>query len=266
MKSDSNYQVLDFYKTIIEITCERVSLHLKNNFIHKVKYDITYELKKRWLYRTKHALENLDKNYKHFYDKNQKFSESQKDYENSYKNLNHSSFPVICTLVWDFYKYYDNKNQKITNFKLWVWGCLISHIIDEGTYPLPSRFLQRDFSLPKKIKLRNFSTKKSAYDKFMGIFYQDIFKNMNSYKIQTYKNNSNKINYSKIKNTSDLSLDPITSSEQELDKNNSKNFIVSMVEKIYRRNTKWRVILKDGVICINDKEMFFNFCKCELFW
>ena len=45
-----------------------------------------------------------------------------------------------------------------------------------------------------------------------------------------------------------------------------KNFILAVIERLYRRNIKWRVILKDGILHLNEKDLLFNLCKCEFFW
>ena len=47
---------------------------------------------------------------------------------------------------------------------------------------------------------------------------------------------------------------------------NKQNFILSVAERVFRRNNKWRVILKDGILNIDGKDLLFNSCKCEFAW
>jgi hypothetical protein len=65
----------------------------------------------------------------------------------------------------------------------------------------------------------------------------------------------------------DSSLDELESNRSERsDKAPVPNFLLAIIEKVYRRNTKWTIAFKDGVLNINKKDFLFNSCKCEFFW
>ena len=118
----------------------------------------------------------------------------------------------------------------------------------------------------------NTSYQKNFYDKYSDF----LVKGFNFYenagmKLQIQK----KINK---KNKEILLTDEIDSLELNIDEDSysnenddteekiPKNFILAITEKVYRRNTKWRIILKDGILHMNEKDFLFNSCKCEFFW
>jgi len=65
----------------------------------------------------------------------------------------------------------------------------------------------------------------------------------------------------------DFSIDELESNRSEkYDKTSAPNFLLAVIEKVYRRNTKWTIAFKDGILNINKKDFLFNSCKCEFFW
>ena len=236
------------------------------------------ELKNRWKLRVDTLIDSMNGSWSKFQDycsqKNDKY----------FLNVNKKvfscqfCFPSICSLSWDLYKISKPKENKTSNFKLWVWNCMISGIINEGNLPVPSFLLFKKNGLSVRLITRaNFLKTSETKDKNIFISIKKL-KNPNNnlreskFLSLNYNGNSIKLAKNLLGSIEKDSSEETSGEEVEsnlCEKNNNScppNFLLAVIEKVYRRNTKWTIVLRDGILNINKKDFLFNFCKCEFFW
>ena len=208
--------------------------------------------------------------------KNEKFGLS----ENKKIFFYNFCFPSICSLSWDFYKTFKQRENRVSNFKLWVWNCMISGVVNEGNLPISSLLLfKKNFPQLKTITRAKFL--KLSIKKKKNIFsvigslknknnYNKLFQNKISLlniKHHSLKSNENFFGKKEKDWSEEDSIEDVESTHLEkYEKICPPNFLLAVIEKVYRKNTKWTIVLKDGILNINKKDFLFNSCKCEFFW
>jgi hypothetical protein len=181
----------------------------------------------------------------------------------------------------EFFSQSHPKRQHKSGFKSWIWNILISKIIIENVYPLQS-IDTKIFPYRKKFKIFNNFTNFNNLKKNRNIFFKY------KYSIKKYRNQTTEggnlsalaerfTNHIQIKSKEILSknsssieseIDEEIDSQlsEENDEHLKPNFIVANVEKVYRKCSKWRVFLKEGILHVDGKDLLFNSCKCEFSW
>ena len=270
--------LLEVYTLIIEKTAVSLKNYLKVNKKKSGKFDIVNELKKRWKVRIDFLIDSMNGSWSKLQDscdlKRNNFNVSAKNFPTDF------CFPSICSLSWDLYKYYGLKEHKASNFKLWVWNCMISGVVNDGNLPVSStmffkeNFFYKRFITRAKFLKKPHKTKKNVFE-WIGKTRKkgdDQISNENRVSILKIENHPLKIHEKLIEGkdkelSDDFSFDELESNRSErFDKNPVPNFLLAVIEKVYRRNTKWTIAFKDGIININKKDFLFNSCKCEFFW
>ena len=281
MKPEDSVSTLsEVYFRIIEKTCNALKNYLNKTQKNSNRFDIVEELKKRWIQRIELLISSMNGSWSKFQD-----SCIQKNNKETFKEdkkilLHNVCFPSICSLSWDLYRYSKPNRYKTSNFKLWVWNCMISSIANSGNMPMPSFLFSRNTNFPMKLIGRT-KVSKSSKKINKNIFY--IIKNLKKQNQKTILNNTN-IFFPNIIGVSKRAKDKLAGNlekdlseeisveefesnlEENLEKTYAPNFLLAVIEKVYRRNTKWTVILKDGILNINKKDFLFNSCKCEFLW
>mmetsp|Transcript_41482 Transcript_41482/g.100238 ORF Transcript_41482/g.100238 Transcript_41482/m.100238 type:complete len:207 (+) Transcript_41482:344-964(+) len=203
----------------------------------------------------------------------------QKKIERPIYPLSVINFPLVCNLSWDFFQFSTVNIEKISGFKSWVWNCLISQMINEGVFP--SQSMKAKIKRKKKTPLEKFFSspinifkyEKNWFNKYGSFLEENLDFFFDPKKNSTLAEKKN-FQEEKDQNFSNL-IDSLGSElDEELESNEiggveekiPKNFILAITEKVYRRNTKWRITLKDGILHLNEKDLLFNSCKCEFFW
>ena len=273
-----NSTLAEVYFKIIERTTEGLNFYLNSNKKKNFRFDIVKELKNRWKLRVDLLIDSMNGSLSKFQDsciqKNEKYVLNSNK-KNPFPSF---CFPSVCSLSWGLYKYSKPNENKHSNFKLWIWNCIISGIINEGKFPVPSYLLFKNFiplkSLTKARSLKNLV----KMDK-------NIFISIKNLKNQNQNNTRNiDICFSKYSNTypilaknitestekdlsEDISVEELESNlNEKIERSSPPNFLLAVIEKVYRRNTKWTIVLKNGILNINKKDFLFNLCKCEFFW
>mmetsp|Transcript_47757 Transcript_47757/g.112712 ORF Transcript_47757/g.112712 Transcript_47757/m.112712 type:complete len:229 (+) Transcript_47757:81-767(+) len=188
-------------------------------------------------------------------------------------------FPLVCMLSWDFFRKTHLEGGRVPGFKSWVWNCLISRVVAEGVFPSQSivknSFKSYNFSkIQKKKPSRQPSSEKKDYFSNYSTLSNNKKKigfegkiNVISILKKTKKGNPrflSMVDSDSIGEENDEEIENQVSEETE--ETTPNNFILAIADKVFRRNTKWRVILKDGILHVNGKDLMFNICKCEFFW
>lgn len=267
--------VNEVYSHVINVTVESLRKYLEKKKKISFRFNVTSELKSRWQARINCLFYTLEGSWVKFQETGSKFNEFQKKNENMNIPISILNFPLVCNLSWDFFHAFSNDLRKFSGFKSWVWNCLISQVINEGGFPSQS------FKLKKKKKSKNFPEKTNSYTKIgakYGKNFFDKYQNFLEKGLCLFLISNHHPTSSKKKNheviivdapeTIDSELDEEFESNgtEEVDEKVPNNFILALTEKVYRRNTKWRILLKDGILHMNEKDFLFNSCKCEFFW
>jgi len=271
--------VNEVYSYVINVTVESLRKYIDKSKKKSYRYNIPNELKSRWQARINCLFYSLEGSWSKFQETGAKFTEFPKKIENPVYPLSVLNFPLVCNLSWDFFQFFTINIGKISGFKSWVWNCLISQMINEGVYPSQSMKIkikkkeekpsEKLFSCQKEVS----KYEKNFFNKYF-IFLEEsqnffLYKNSNlslDRKISTEKVNDQTFSNSIDSLDSELDEDVESHEMDESEEKIPKNFILAVTEKVYRRNTKWRIILKDGILHLNEKDLLFNSCKCEFFW
>lgn len=271
--------VNEVYSHVIEVTVESLKKYLEKTRKNSFRYNVLAELKSRWQARINCLFYSLEDSWLKFQEAGTKYSDFTKKVESSNIPISVLNFPLVCNLSWDLYQYLGLNISKISGFKSWVWNSLVSQMINEGVYPCQSMKIK--LKKTKIIQPMNAHFVENIYSKYGKNSFAK-YTNFLTNGLNFYVNPTNKLTLSKktvcqnyeetilLHNFDSLGseLDEEIES-QEIDENEEKipkNFILAVTEKVYRRNTKWRIILKDGILHMNDKDLLFNSCKCEFFW
>jgi len=280
MKTDKKISTLsDVYSRIIEKTVDSLKIHLNSIPRKNFKFNIAHELKTRWNVRVNLLIDSMNGSWSKFQDSCVEKDEISELNENQQISSRNFCLPSICSLSWDFYRHTQLNEVKTSNFKLWVWNCMVSGSLNHGNYlPIPSFLFFRKKRLCLKFVDRSEFLKNSK-NKIKNVFkLTSLIKNKTEKirKIDASFSSSSKISSKAIENPLDIvekdfseetSVEDLESNTCEKNnKNPIPNFLLASIEKVYRRNTKWTVILRDGILNINKKDFLFNFCKCEFFW
>lgn len=274
-----NSTLADVYSGIIEKTVNSLKIHLESIQKKPLKFDIADELKKRWKLRVDLLIESMNGSWSKFQDsclEKKGFNEIKETPQNFIGNF---CLPSICSLSWDLYRYYRPSGSKTSNFKLWVWNCMISGKINNGNYfPVSSFLFFKKASSPlkscsrSKLKIYSKKTEKNIFKWTHQLRNEtEKLKKLDISQFNFYKNslkcNENSTEYIEGDFSEDTSIEDLDGPVSgKFNKNHTPNFLLAVIEKVYRRNTKWTVILKDGILNINKKDFLFNLCKCEFFW
>ena len=278
-KSNLHSTVNGVYFYVIDLTVEALKKYLEKSKKEKQKFNIPNELKVRWQARINCLFHSLEGSWSRFQEYGTKNNEPIDKNELLSSSHTVAYFPLVCTLSWDILRQFRSRNEKISGFKSWVWNCLIGRVVSEGVYPQQSFILnvkktisikkiQSQENLKQKIKY-----KKDIYSQYGLIINENYSLNADSKtKIlllskKIFLSNNNKIiKYDSELLGSEFDQDIESQIVEETEENTPSNFILSIADKVYRRNTKWRVFLKDGILHINGKDLLFNICKCEFYW
>nr|UXY87891.1 transcription initiation factor IIA subunit 1 [Cryptomonas curvata] len=277
-KNNFHSTVNGVYFYVIDLTVEALKKYLEKFKNEKNKYNIPNELKTRWQARINCLFHSLEGSWSRFQEYGSKNNEIADKIEVTSSSKVISCFPLVCTLSWDILRQFRSRNEKISGFKSWVWNCLIGRVVSEGIYPqqsfilnvkkIPStKKIQRQQNLKYRVKY-----KRDIFNQYALIISENFNLNVNpktkflllSKKI--FHSNNNIITYDSEFLGSEFDKDIESQLMEETEENTPSNFILSVVEKVYRRNTKWRVFLKDGILHISGKDLLFNLCKCEFYW
>uniref|UniRef100_A0A7S0VUS0 Uncharacterized protein n=1 Tax=Hemiselmis tepida TaxID=464990 RepID=A0A7S0VUS0_9CRYP len=279
-KSPSRSIVNEVYSHVINVTVESLRKHIEKSKKKKFsRFDIPNELKSRWQARLNCLFYSLEGSWLKIQETSTKFNEFPKKIERPFYPLTVINFSLVCNLSWDFFQFSKTKNEKISGFKSWVWNCLVSQMINEGVYP--SQSMKTKMKKKKKTSLEKFFSSPVTIFKYennwfnkYGYFLEenlDFFfdSNKNSTVVEKkFFQNEKDQNFSNLVDSLGSELDEDLESYEigEVEEKTPKNFILAVTEKVYRRNTKWRIILKDGILHLNEKDLLFNLCKCEFYW
>jgi hypothetical protein len=277
-KSNFHSTVNGVYFYVIDLTVEAVKKYLEKSKKEKNKYNIPNELKIRWQARINCLFHSLEGSWSRFQEYGSKCKEStdKNELQSSMQIITY--FPMVCTLSWDILRQFRNRNEKISGFKSWVWNCLIGRVVSEGVHPQQSFILnikkkicdkkiQRQQNLKYKVKY-----KRDIFNQYKFIIGNNCNLNLNfktkilSFSKKNFSSNNKIVTHDSELLGSEFDQDIESQLVQENEENVPSNFILSIAEKVYRRNTKWRVFLKDGILHINGKDLLFNLCKCEFYW
>mmetsp|Transcript_7848 Transcript_7848/g.19092 ORF Transcript_7848/g.19092 Transcript_7848/m.19092 type:complete len:283 (+) Transcript_7848:121-969(+) len=280
-KSSSSRSIVnEVYSHVINVTVESLRKHIDKSKKKKFsRFNIPNELKSRWQARVNCLFYSLEGSWLKIQETNTKFTDIPKKIEKPIYPLSVLNFPLVCNLSWDFFQFSTINIGKISGFKSWVWNCLISQMINEGVYPSQSmkvKIIQKKktsseklFLLPSKIVNyeNNWYNKYGSFlEENLNFFFDPKQNSTLSEKIfsqgeidQTFSNHIDSLG-------SELDEELESHETGEIEETVPKNFILAVTEKVYRRNTKWRIILKDGILHLNEKDLLFNSCKCEFFW
>jgi len=282
MKTTNRTTVNEVYYHVIDVTVETLRRYLDKNKKNSHQFDIPNELQTRWKTRLNCLTHSLNNSWVKFQDNCSKYNGGQKKKnEPSVVPQSLLHFPLVCMLSWDFFRQNRLDNgEKISGFKSWVWNCLISRVVAEGVYP--SQSIVKNHFQPLDIRrifrknkiTKNFlKTKKNYFSSYKNFLNQKSKHAFGSKSNTLYLFKKSKKGQPCFLSTIDSdSLDQETDEEiesqviEETEENTPHNFILAIADKVYRRNTKWRVILKDGILHVNEKDLMFNACKCEFFW
>ena len=276
-RSNFHSTVNNIYFFVIDLTVEALKKYLRKYNNEKKKYDIPYELKARWQARINCLFHSLEGSWSRFQEYGNKSNEYVDKNEVASFSYAVSHFPLVCTLSWDILRQFRNRNEKISGFKSWVWNSLIGRVISEGVYPQQSFIL----NLKTTIGIKKICCQRNL--KYQIKYKRDIFnqyalvisgncnlnKNFKTKIFPLYKkinNNTRIVNYDSELLGSEYDKDIESQLVDENEKNTPSNFILSIADKVYRRNTKWRVFLRDGILHVGGKDLLFSLCKCEFFW
>ena len=280
-KNLNKSEINEIYNNIIEVTIQVVKNIFKTRNIKNIRYNLINELKLRWKTRVNALFFSLDNSWSKFQENSNKISTNLLVEGAKVNNLPVMTFPLVCTLSGDFYRNNYPIKHRISGFKSWIWNCLVSHVISEGVYPLQSiesRFIDPNTKNSININLKNFVSKKNCKTNFFLKYKTLSNKNFNQKKSgKIVLTMINKMIHLDIKNTENIQTDL---SNGDFDKGEEfeshlsedkeddvqQNFIVANVEKVYRKSSKWRVFLKEGIIHVDNRDLLFNSCKCEFSW
>nr|UXY87396.1 transcription initiation factor IIA subunit 1 [Cryptomonas sp.] len=278
-RPNSRSTVNEVYFYVIELTIEAVRKYLEKSEKLENKYNIPNELKTRWQARISCLFHSLESSWSNFQESGGKYNEYIKKKEELPNYVPLTFFPLICTLSWDILRVSCGVNEKTSGFKSWVWNCLIGRIISEGVHPQQSYMIDSKYTVSLK-KIQNQVNlqdetryKKDIFNQYESILNKKLNFSVNSKRILvnwTKKNAiespKNIISHDSELLGSDLDQDIESQVVEETGENSPTNFILSIADKVYRRNSKWRVLLRDGILHVNGRDLLFNLCKCEFFW
>jgi len=281
MKPEPKVSTLaEVYLRIIERTVDALKKYLNSAQKKYLRYDVVKELKDRWKLRVDLLIDSMNGSWAKFQElcvqKNVKYDST----ETKKPPFCNFCFPSICSLSWDLYKYSKARDDKASNFKLWVWNCMVSGIINQGNLPVPSFLWQKMKlsslkSVNRSISLNYSRGAKNNKFNWIGLMrkknhisntkdtgvsflnYYSISKNLTENSLENQEKDSSN-------DSSDEDLE--RKNQENYEKESAPNFLLAVIEKVYRRNTKWTIVLKNGILNINKKDFLFNFCKCEFFW
>ncbi|AEA39013.1 hypothetical protein CPARA_3gp355 (nucleomorph) [Cryptomonas paramecium] len=272
-KNNSCDLVNDVYSYIIDLTVEALKKYIKETKKSKNCYDIPLELKERWKKRMNCVLESstgLWSKFQEYTIKHEKYSR----YYVTFSSNTLSFFPVVCKLSWYIFRNFSGQ-EKNQGFKSWIWNCLIGKVIGDFSYQQVVIFIYKNTCSLKTqhdVILIHLKHKKNTFNRYKLVQVKKIDK------CKKFKNtavSSSKKSVCSIYRFTHFRESESTDSEynninnQPTNKHkedNSINFILSIVNKIYRRNARWKVILKDGILHVNNRDLLFSSCKCEFFW
>jgi hypothetical protein len=261
-KNLNKSEINEIYNNIIEVTIQGVKNILKTRNIKNIRYNLINELKLRWKTRVNALFFSLDNSWSKFQENSNKISTNLLVEGAKVNNLPVMTFPLVCTLSGDFYRNNYPIKHRISGFKSWIWNCLVSHVISEGVYPLQSiesRFIDPNTKNSININLKNFVSKKNCKTNFFLKYKTLSNKNFNQKK-------SGKIVLTMINGDFDKGEEFESHLSEDKEDDVQQNFIVANVEKVYRKSSKWRVFLKEGIIHVDNRDLLFNSCKCEFSW
>lgn len=277
-KTTTRSIVNEVYSHVIDVTIESLKKYLDKNKKISSRFNILGELKSRWKVRINCLFYSLEGSWVRFQEIGSKLNEFPKKSESSEVPFSIHNFPLVCNLSWDLLQNLYSPLQKISGFKSWVWNCLVSQIINEGVFPCQSFKLKikkknNNLLFPKLSKNKIYTNyEKNFYDKYSDFvvkgfnFYENSEMSLQVQKKMNKKNKEILLADGFDSLESDLYDDSGSNEIGEEEEKTPKNFILAITEKVYRRNTKWRIILKDGILHMNEKDFLFNSCKCEFFW
>mmetsp|Transcript_24425 Transcript_24425/g.58223 ORF Transcript_24425/g.58223 Transcript_24425/m.58223 type:complete len:283 (+) Transcript_24425:93-941(+) len=273
--------VNEIYNNIIEITIEGLKSVFKKKKFKGLKFNLLEELKSRWEIRVNSLFLSLDGSWSKFQENSNKTPSNTLDERSSVQNLLLLSFPVVCTLSGEFFRHSHSKRQNKSGFKSWIWNILVSKIVSENVYPLQSietRVIPyaKKFQIFMNFKDMNYLKKKrNIFLRFKYLIKKYLNEKTGGGNLsalsQRFPNHvqiKSKEILSKNSNSAESEIDEDVDSQlsEEKDEHLTQNFIVANVEKVYRKHSKWRVFLKEGILHVDEKDLLFNACKCEFSW
>jgi hypothetical protein len=270
--------VNEIYSHVIDVTIESLRKYFGKKKKISSRFDILGELKSRWKARLNCLFYSLEGSWIRFQEIGSKINEFPKKSESNDMSISIYNFPLVCNLSWDLLTNLYPPLHKISGFKSWIWNCLVSQIINEGVFPCQSfklKLKKRNNNIIFSNQLENkihTSYQKNFYDKYSDFlvrgfnFYENVEMNLQVQKKMNKKNKEILLTDEIDSLESNIDEDSYSNENEETEEKIPKNFILAITEKVYRRNTKWRIILKDGILHMNEKDFLFNSCKCEFFW
>lgn len=272
--------VNEVYKKVINLTAKSLQLYLERSKKKLQRFDISQELRSRWQTRLDCLSNSFEGSWLNLQEPKFKFKKFSKKIDLSLKAPPILwKFHIIRRLTSDLFQSYSSKKRKFWDFKSWVFDVLIDLDEIEECSSIQAFLVKKrreEFLIKIKhkfIEKINQKHKFTIFNKYSTLLGQG----MNFY----FNQNFNELQAKKkiLKETTALSFfgfsDSLSSnSDKELEsqftenieKKANKNFILAVTEKVNRRKTKWRVILKDGILHMHEQDLLFNTCKCEFFW
>jgi hypothetical protein len=275
----SRSMINEVYTQIIQVTVEGVEKYLKNSKRYFSKFDIAQELQSRWQARINCLFFFLESSWAKFQEIRSKAPENSKKMEFFSTSSPVFNFPLVCNLSFDFFQNFYSTKESISGFKSWIWNCLITQVITEGVCPFQAKAKKnktKKLLKENKIFFEEKSYKqhgKNIFNNYRIFLDQGLnfyFNSENNLLIDQKKIHFNKKNSSIIIHSESLGseLDDNLESQisDEIEDKIPNCFIIAMIEKVHRKSAKWKIVLKDGILHLNEKDFLFNICKCEFFW
>jgi hypothetical protein len=276
----TNYQpiVIEVYTRVVDKTVEALDKYLRKSTKYTTRFNISQELKFRWQARLNFLFSSVEGSWANFFESQSKIKNFSKKNQSLSPFFSNENSNIIRNLNEYFFSNLKFAEDGISAFKPWLWYFVITRIAFENFTPIQIGLLDRGdnllsendgdyFKEEKNIKYgRGIFTKYSALLDQGHSLHSDHFFN---WSISEKKLKKEIIGISSAISDS-LGSDLEKEIESQLvdgdEEETPKNFILALTERVNRRNTKWRITLKDGILHMNEKDFLFNICKCEFFW
>mmetsp|Transcript_10166 Transcript_10166/g.15893 ORF Transcript_10166/g.15893 Transcript_10166/m.15893 type:complete len:272 (-) Transcript_10166:3557-4372(-) len=271
MKFTTKSSSEEIYFHVIDVTIASLRKILKDKNKFSLNYDIPFELERRWKERMKSIDYFFNSSWNKFQQINKKTSQDS-DRKYMISGVKGGiNFQVVCALSNKLFLKF--QTRKISSFKSWLLNCLISGFSYDGFCPLKCYTLRGNF-----IPIKFDSTvqeeqvfKNPPTNDIFGKYERLSLKKNGNINLLEHENKLNKnlstMNFGrKVEDTSLSEQDQENDNFYEEKESTCNNYILSIAERVYRRNNKWRVLLKDGILNIKGKDLLFSSCKCEFSW
>ncbi|AFP65282.1 hypothetical protein CMESO_83 (nucleomorph) [Chroomonas mesostigmatica CCMP1168] len=271
--------VIEVYTRVVDKTVEALEKYIKRSKKTPSRFNIPQELKSRWQARLNFLFSSVEGSWLSLLESQTRIKNFSKKNKSSLLPLSFENFTIIRYLSDYFASRFRSNREIIPVFKPWLWYFVISQVAGEKVVPVQTGAISRIEELFPENNTTEFGEEKNnkhgknIFDKYSALldqglnFYSNTFSNWSMLE-RKIKKELVGISFGLVSDSLGTDFEEELESQfsQGIDEQSPKNFILALSEKVNRRNTKWRVILKDGILHMNEKDFLFNTCKCEFFW